>query len=87
MPLIPDDDGGRLEIRGRGFVFYYDASGRGYQVNSEMVASGEYDIAINASDVELIADGTAVTGRERDEVIEHVRKLCEKGRVRIRVFE
>jgi hypothetical protein len=87
MPLIQDDDGGRLEIRGRGFVYYYNAQGRGYQVNSEMVASDEYDIAINASDVELIAEGTQVTGPEKDEVISRVRKLCEKGKVRIRVFE
>lgn len=87
MPLIRDDDGGYLEIRGRGFLYYYSAEGRGYQVNSEMVASDEYDIAVYASDVALIGERTQVTKPERVEVISRVRKLCEKGHVRIRVFE
>jgi len=87
MPLIQDDDGGRLEIRGRGFIYYYNAQGRGYRVNSEMVASDEYDIAVNASDVELIGEGTQITGLEKDEVLSRVRKLCERGRVRIKIFE
>jgi hypothetical protein len=80
-------DGARLEIRGRGFVYYYNAQGRGYQVSSEMVASDEYSIAIYALDVELIGDGMQVTGLEKDEVLSRVRKLCEKGNVRIKVFK
>jgi hypothetical protein len=87
MPLIQDDDGGRLEIRGRGFVYYYNAEGRGYQVSSEMVASDEYSIAIYASDIELIGERTQVTGLEKEEVLSQVKKLCEKGRVRIKIFE
>jgi hypothetical protein len=87
MPLIRDDDGGYLEIRGRGFLYYYSAEGRGYQVNSEMVASNEYDIAVYATDVSLVHEPGQVTEPERVEVVSRVRKLCEKGNIRIRVFE
>jgi hypothetical protein len=86
MPIIHDDAGGYLEIRGRGFVHYYTADGRGYHVNSEMVASGDYDIAIYASDITSMGEGTPVTESERAEVISRVVDLCEKGRVRIKVF-
>ncbi|MGC4093717.1 MAG: hypothetical protein QM756_38615 [Polyangiaceae bacterium] len=87
MPLIRDDDGAWLEIRGRGALCYFSPEGKGYEVNSEMVASDEYDIAVYASDVVLAGTRTQLTGVERGEVISRVRKLCEKGRVRIRVFE
>jgi hypothetical protein len=87
MPLIRDDDGGYLEIRGRGFVYYHSALGQGYQVNSEMVASDDYDIAVYASDVTLIDGRTQVAEPERAEVISRVKKLCERGHIRIRVFD
>lgn len=87
MSLIQDDDGGRLEIRGRGFVYYYSAQGRGYRVNSEMVASDEYDIAIYASDIVPIGEDIQVTEAEKAEVISRVKRLCEKGKVKIRIFE
>ena len=86
MPLVRDDDGSYLEIRGRGFIYYYDAEGRGYQVNSEMVATDEYDIAVYASDVVLVGEKEQVADPEKGEVISRVKMLCEKGHVRIRIF-
>jgi hypothetical protein len=87
MPLIRDDDGGYLEIRGRGLLYWYNAEGRGYQIDSEMVASVEYDIAVYPSDVTLMGEGKPASQAERVEVLTRMRKLCEKGHVRIREFE
>lgn len=87
MPLIRDPDGGYLEIKGRGLLRYYTAEGKGYEVNSEMVAADDYDIAVYASDITLIGERTQLTKPEKVEVISRVRRLCEKGHVRIRVFE
>ena len=87
MPLIHDDDGARLEIRGRGFLYYVSPEGKEYQVNSEMVGTEEYDIAAYASDITLVGQQTQVTAQERVEIMTRVRKLCDKGSVRIRIFE
>ena len=86
MPMIYDDDGTEcLTIKGRAGMQYETANGDTYEINSEMVASDEYDIAVYASDV-VANGGRVVTGSEKDEVISRVIALCEKGRIRIRVF-
>jgi len=64
---------------------YERDNGEIYRINSEMVISDEYQIAVYASDV-LAAGGRVVTGPERDDVISRVIALCEKGRIRIRLF-
>ena len=87
MPLIHDEDGGYLEVRGRGFVYYHSAQGKGYQVNSEMVGSEDYDIAVYASDVTLMDGRTRVAEPERIEVISRIKKLSVRGHIRIRVFD
>ncbi|MEO7779453.1 MAG: hypothetical protein ABIY63_18155 [Fibrobacteria bacterium] len=68
-------------------MYYYNAEGKGYQVNSEMVSSNEYDIAVYASDVVVVGEQTQVTNPERAEVITRVKKLCDQGNVKIRIFE
>jgi hypothetical protein len=52
-----------------------------------MVASDEYDIAIYASDIVPIGEDIQVTEAEKAEVISRVKRLCEKGKVKIRIFE
>ena len=66
-------------------MHYESANGDTYEINSEMVASDEYDFAVYASDV-LAAERREVTGSEKDEVISRVIALCKKGRIRIRIF-
>jgi len=87
MPLIRDDDTAYLEIRGRGFLYYVSPDGKEYQVNSEMVGTDEYDIAVYASDITLVGERTQVSAQQRVEILSRIEKLCEKGSVRIRIFE
>ena len=86
MPMIYDDDGGCLTIKGRCGMHYDSANGSSYEINSEMVASNEYDIAVYASADVLANERRVVTGPEKAEVISRVKALCEKGRIIIRIF-
>lgn len=84
--MIYEDDGaGCLTIKGRAGMHYERDNGDAYEINSEMVVSDEYDIAVYASDVRANG-GRVVTGSEKDEVISRVIALCEKGRIRIKIF-
>jgi len=67
-------------------MHYESANGKTYEINSEMVVSDEYQIAVYASADVLANGGRVVTGSEKDEVISRVIALCEKGRIGIRLF-
>ena len=87
MPMIYDDDAsGCLTIKGRAGMQYERDDGEIYSINSEMVVSDEYHIAVHASADVLANGGRVVTGPEKEEVISRVIALCEKGGIRIRLF-
>lgn len=87
MPIIRGDDGCYIVIKRRCGIEFYDHQNIGYYIDSEMVASDEYDIAIFKFDVTYLECTDAINETKREEIVSKVVELCKKGRIRVRLFE
>ncbi len=86
MPLIKGNKGDYLKITGRAGMDYTDESGKNYFIDSEMVVSNEYDIAVYIDSVTDDQENLVKDQVIKDKIIERIKTLSRDGGIKIRLF-
>lgn len=86
MPLIKGTNGDYLKIAGRSGMEYTDESGLKYFIDSEMVASEDYDIAVYLDSIVDDKSNPVIASNLRNKIVERVKILCTQGEIKIRLF-
>lgn len=86
MPTIKDSNGDEIVISGRTGIQYTDRNGNVYFIDSEMVISNDYNIAIYENCIESLYGAPNLSDKEMKLVIEKVIQLCDQGGIRTKKF-
>jgi len=86
MPLIKGNKGDYLKITERAGMDYTDESGKNYFIDSEMVVSNEYDIAVYIDSVTDDQENLVKDQVIKDKIIERIKTLSKDGGIKIRLF-
>jgi len=74
-----------IVLKGRSGLEYYDQSGNGYFIDSELYAGGEYDYAIYVDSIKS-KEYTPLEDKKIQEIINRVLCLCKERKMKPKVF-
>jgi len=86
VPTISDSEGNKIVISGRSGIEFSTIQGYVYLIDSEMVISEEYNIAIYADNIEVLGGNSQLDEGQAERLIETVVLLCTQGGIRTKVF-
>lgn len=75
-----------IVLKGRAGLEYYDEKGRGYFIDSEMIASDKYDYAIYIDSVVSLDNNLSPTKEIRHHIMKRVEYLCKVRNMKPWVF-
>jgi hypothetical protein len=77
---------GYIVLKGRSGLEYYDQNGKGYFIDSEIYAGGEYDYAIYVDSIKSLGGDSPLEDKEIQKIISRVLYLCKERKMRPKVF-
>ena len=88
MPIIKDEIAeDYIVIKGRSGIEYFDANNNEYFIDSEMVVSEDYDIAIYPESlIQINKNNTTSEVKNKKLILERICKLCRQGNIKSRSF-
>lgn len=88
MPIIKDkivED--CIVIKGRSGIEYFDGNNNKYFIDSEMVVSEDYDIAIYPESLmQIDENNTTSEVKNKNRILERIDELCKQGHIKSRFF-